>query len=169
MYKVRAANVSDTAQVCDVLRRSILEVCAPDYNDQAVIKEWLSNKTEDNISTWIQSGNTYSVVCADEANIVVGFGQITLAGEILLMYLVPEALHKGNGKLMLQQMENFASLQGLNEIRTTSSITAKAFYERNGFIENGAPQLVGGILGDFPMLKKLPHGKSSVDASSSRL
>lgn len=161
MYRIQDANVSDSAQVCDVLRRSILEVCAPDYNNnQPVIDEWLSNKTEDNISTWIQSGSAFSVVCTDEGDIVAGFGLITREGEILLIYLAPEALHKGNGKLILQKMENFASLEGLTEIRTTSSITAKAFYERNGFIQDGPPQLVGYIEGDFPLVKKLSPNKS---------
>ena len=160
MYKVRNANVSDSAQVCDVLRRSILEVCAPDYNNQSVIDEWLSNKTKGNVKSWIQSESTYSIVCTDERDIIVGFGLITLTGKILLNYLVPEALYKGNGKLMLQHMEKFALQAGLTQIYATSSITAKPFYERNGFIENGTPQLVGGIEGDFPLMKKLPPNES---------
>ena len=165
MYKVREANTSDCAQVCNVLRRSIIEVCGPDYNSQSVIEEWLSNKTEDNISKWIQSESTYSVVCADENDTVVGFGLITLKGEILLIYLVPEALYKGNGKLMLQQMEKRLSKDGVDEIHTVSSITAKAFYERNGFMQDGPPQIVGKIEGDFPLVKKLsPYKSLNTDA-----
>ena len=36
-----------------------------------------------------------------------------------------------------------------------STITAKNFYERNGFVENGEPEYVGNILGDFPLTKHL--------------
>ena len=76
----------------------------PDCNNQSVTDEWLSNKTEDNISKWIQSENTYSVVCAYEAKIIAGSGLLTLEAEILIIYLVPVALYIGNGKLMLQQL-----------------------------------------------------------------
>lgn len=160
MYKIREANKSDSAQVCNVLRRSIIEVCGPDYKSQSVIEEWLSNKTEDNIAQWIQSESTYSIVCADEKNTIVGFGLITLKGEILLIYLVPEALFKGNGKLMLQHMERRLSMDGVNELHTAvSSITAKEFYERNGFMQDGPAQMVGEIEGDFPLVKKLSTNK----------
>jgi hypothetical protein len=160
MYKVREAIPTDSSPVCSVLRRSITEVCAPDYNDQSIIDEWLSNKTEANIMKWIQSPNTYSVVCVGSNNDIVGFGLTTLKGEILLIYLVPEALYQGNGRLMLKQMENRIINEGINEIRTTSSVTAKAFYERNGFIEDGPPKLVGNIEGDFPLIKILSPNKS---------
>lgn len=159
MYKVRVAKNNDSTQVCNVLRRSILEVCAPVYNNKSVIDEWLQNKTEDNISQWIQSESTYSVVCTDENNTIVGFGLTTLTGKILLIYLVPEALYKGNGKMMLEQMEKRLFKEGVDEIHTVSSIMAKAFYERNGFIQDGPPQLVGEIEGDFPLVKKLSPNK----------
>lgn len=160
MYKVRDANLLDSAQVVNVLRRSITAVCAPDYNDQSVIDEWLSNKTEHNIRKWIQSDKSYSVVCTDSENSVVGFALATLQGEILLMYLAPEALHRGNGKLMLEKLESTLSKTGLTAIKTTSTITARRFYERNGFVRNGEPQLVGNIKGDFPLIKSLTPNKS---------
>ncbi|MBT8119191.1 MAG: GNAT family N-acetyltransferase [Gammaproteobacteria bacterium] len=159
MYKIRDAKTSDNVQVCNVLRRSILEVCASDYNEKSVIDDWLSNKTEDNVSQWIESDSTYSVVCINKYDDILGFGLASLKGEILLMYLVPEALFKGNGKLMLERIEKRLSNEGISEIYTISSITAKAFYERNGFIKNGDPQLVGTIKGDFPLLKRIAPSK----------
>jgi GNAT superfamily N-acetyltransferase len=155
MYKVRDAIPTNSEQVCNVLRRSILEVCAPEYDDESVINDWLSNKTQENTLKWIESNNAYSVVCTSSENKVVGFGLITLDGEILLFYLVPEALYQGNGKLMLERMEKRIISEGVNEIRTTSSITAKSFYIKNGFVENGPPRLVGNIEGNFPLIKKV--------------
>ena len=159
MYKVREAITSDSAKACEVLRRSIFEICSIDYNDQSVIDEWLDNKTESNVKSWIQSVNSYSVVCTND-DLIVGFGTITLEGEVLLIYLVPEAIHKGNGKLMLKAMEQRIISEGIEVIHTVSSITAKPFYERNGYIKNGAPLLVGNIEGDFPLIKKIPANKS---------
>ena len=154
MYKVREATPSDSVEACEVLRRSISEVCSHDYNDQSVIDEWLDNKTESNVKEWIQSVKTYSVVCTND-DLVVGFGLITLEGEVLLLYLAPEALHKGNGKLILEAMEQRIISEGIEEIYTVSSITAKPFYERNGYTENEAPLLVGNIKGDFPLIKRV--------------
>lgn len=159
MYKVREAMPSDSANACEVLRRSISEICSLDYNNQSVIEKWLLNKTESNVKVWIISENSYSVVCTDD-DLVVGFGIITLDGEILLIYLVHEALHKGNGKLMLETMEHRVISEGIEEIYTVSSITAKPFYERNGYTENGEPLLVGNIKGDFPLIKKVSPSKS---------
>ena len=159
MYKVREATPSDSVEACEVLRRSISEICSLDYNDQSVIDEWLVNKTESNVKEWIQSVNSYSVVCTND-DLIVGFGVITLEGEVLLIYLVPEALHKGNGKLMLEAMEERTISEGIEEIYTVSSITAKPFYERNGYAENGAPLLVGNIKGDFPLIKRVSPNKS---------
>jgi hypothetical protein len=36
-----------------------------------------------------------------------------------------------------------------------SSIPAKEFYERNGYVSDGAPRLVGRIVGDFPLIKTM--------------
>lgn len=155
MYKVRDAVPTDSEHVCNVIRRSILEVCAPYYDDESFINDWLSNKTQENTMKWIESNNAYSVVCTRSDNRIAGFGLITLDGEILLLYLVPEALYQGNGKLMLERMEKRIIREGINEIRTTSSITAKPFYKRNGFVENGPPQPAGNNEGDFPLIKKL--------------
>jgi len=155
MYKIREAIPSDSAKACEVLRRSISEICSLDYNNQSVIEEWLVNKTENNVNKWIQSVNLYSVVCTND-DLIVGFGAITLKGEILLIYLVPEALYKGNGKLMLEAMEERIISEGIEEIHTVSTITAKPFYERNGYTKNGMPLLVGNIKGNFPLIKKIP-------------
>ena len=159
MYKVREATPFDSVEACDVLRRSISEICSLDYNDQSVIDEWLDNKTESNIKEWIQSVNSYSVVCTND-DVIVGFGVISLEGVISLIYLIPEALHKGNGKLMLDAMEQRVFSEGIEEISTVSSITAKPFYERNGYTKNGEPLLVGNIKGDFPLIKRKSMGKS---------
>ena len=158
MYKVREAIPSDSAKACEVLRRSISEICSHYYKNQSVIDEWLANKTESNVKKWIQSDKSYSIVCASN-DLIVGFGAITLEGEVSLIYLVPEALHKGNGKLMLEAMEKRIISEGINEIHTVSSITAKPFYERNGYIKNGEPLLVGNIKGDFPLIKRVSPNK----------
>jgi len=155
-FYIRSADTGDATAACEVMRRSITEVCAPDYDDdQDVISGWLSNKTKENVSNWIRSSRTYSVVGCNQQGEIVGFSAIALTGEILLNYLLPEALHKGLGKLMLEAMEREVISKGVEEIVVVSSITAKPLYERNGYVKNGEPVMVGNLEGDFPLVKKL--------------
>ena len=75
----------------------------------------------------------------------------------MLNYVLPEALHRGVGKRMLQALESHAIASGVEHIELMSSIPAKAFYERNGYVSNGPPKHVGRIIGDYPLIKTMPH------------
>ena len=114
--------------------------------------KWLGNKTPANVRQWIESDRSYSVVAINGSGLVVGFATIS-GSEIMLNYVLPEALHQGIGKRMLQALETHAIASGAAHIDVVSTIPAKAFYERNGYVANGAPRHVGRILGDFPLVK----------------
>jgi L-amino acid N-acyltransferase YncA len=153
---IRKATPEDAEAACAVLVRSIKEICAPYYkNDEEILAEWLENKTPANVRRWIESDRSYCVVAVNAQGQVLGFSSISGA-EIMLNYVLPEALHQGIGKKMLQALEAQAFASGVDHIRVVSSITAKAFYERNGYVSNGAPRPVGRIVGDFPLIKRRP-------------
>ena len=153
MITYREAVASDAIKACSVLIESINTICAPFYNhDKDTISEWLENKTPSNVTEWIESENTYCVVAEKNENILVGFSCIS-GKEIMLLYVVPQVLHKGVGKNMLVKLENHALMSGINEVKVVSSLSAKEFYERNGYVQNGTPKYVGQILGGFPLIK----------------
>jgi len=142
------------AEICRVLRRSISEVCGPDYSeDPAALSEWLSNKTPGNVRQWIGDKANYAVV-AKLGEAVVGFALLR-EGEILLNYVVPECLGKGAGHMMLRALERRAMEKGLSELRCMSTITARSFYEREGFELSGEPIYVGEVLSEFPLRKRI--------------
>jgi L-amino acid N-acyltransferase YncA len=154
-FVIRRATPNDAEAACAVLVRSIKEICAPYYeNDEEILAEWLENKTPANVRRWIESDRTYCVVAIDGKGSVVGFAAIA-GSEILLNYVLPEALHQGAGKGMLQALEAHAIASGLDCVEVVSTIPAKAFYERNGYISKGAPRHVGRIFGDFPLVKTM--------------
>ncbi|ARB91017.1 GNAT family N-acetyltransferase [Legionella longbeachae] len=73
---------------------SITLSCAPDYdNDPQIIKDWLANKTPENISQWINSKNNLSFA-AVEKDKIVGFALMNREGEILLNYVLPSYLYQ---------------------------------------------------------------------------
>jgi L-amino acid N-acyltransferase YncA len=157
---IRKATPEDAEAACAVLVRSIKEICAPYYeNDDKVLTEWLENKTPANVRRWIESDRSYCVVAVNAQGRVLGFASISGA-EIMLNYVLPEALHQSIGKRMLQALEAQAIASGVDHIEVVSSISAKSFYERNGYVSNGAPRYVGRIIGDYPLIKTMPHNNA---------
>lgn len=73
----------------------------------------------------------------------------------MLNYVLSSHIYKGVGKILLKEMEHIAKLSGIKVLSVISTITAKNFYERNGFVKNGEPEYVGAIPGDFPLIKYL--------------
>ena len=153
---VRKATADDADAACSAVRRSIAEVCGPDYgHEEKVMTDWLANKTPDNFRWWIEAPDAFSLVAVSDSDDVVGFGRISQAGWVQVCYIVPEALYQGYGKALLAAMEQQAAQWGLSAVGLNSTITAKAFYERNGYRQTGEPKKMGSTLGDFPMAKNL--------------
>ena len=152
---VRRAVDSDAVSACDVLRKSILELCQADHEGDALrIKAWLDNKTPENVRAWIASEQCFSVVVVRDAEIV-GFGLISRDGEVRLCYVHPEARFQGASTLMLAALEERASLWGLSTVVLTSSLTARRFYESRGYASSGEPVQVFGSQRAYPMRKPL--------------
>ncbi len=157
---IRKATPKDAEEACAVLVRSIKEICGPYYeNDEEILAQWLENKTPANVRRWIESDRSYCVVAVNDKGLVVGFASISRS-EIMLNYVLPEALYQGIGKGMLRALEIQAITSGVEHIDVVSTIPAKAFYERNGYVSNGAPRHVGRIVGDFPLIKRMPHNNA---------
>ena len=57
--KIRDAVPADAPAACEVLRGSIIELCAADHrNDPVILERWLANKTPEIVDSWIrQPGN----------------------------------------------------------------------------------------------------------------
>lgn len=144
-------------EICDLLIESIQTNCAPDYNnDPEIMKEWLSNKTPDNISQWICSKDNISIAALHILeNKLTGFALMNTNGEILLNYVLPKYIREGIGKSLLSHLEKIAEIKSIESLSVISTITAKKFYESNGFTQNGEPEQSGDISGDFPLIKHL--------------
>lgn len=157
---IRQAVVGDAAKVCEVLIRSVHEVCGPDYgNDKEVLEQWCSNKKPEIVGTWVANPDNYFLVAelssAGVARTIVGAACYQRPqATVYLLYLVPEGLHHGIGSRLLRAMEDEALRLKHKEVLLNSSITARQFYKRHGFIEAGEPVYMGKVLG-FPMRKSL--------------
>ena len=92
--RIRDAIPEDAAAACEVMRRSIAELCVTDHhNDPAILERWLANKTPDIFKSWIQPDN--SVLVAVENGSILAAACVTDTGEITLNYVSPDARRDG--------------------------------------------------------------------------
>ena len=153
--KIRDARSEDAPAACEVLRRSIVELCAADHrNDPAILARWLSNKTSEIVASWIaQSGN--SVLLAVENGSILAVGSVTDTGKITLNYVSPDARFRGVSRALLRALEARAAERGNIKCTLASTETARRFYRANGYVEHGSPVGEFGTTSGYPMSKVL--------------
>ena len=137
MQIIRKATAEDAAAVCEVLKRSILELCVADHrNDPAILSRWLRNKTPEQVKEEIALlGN--SVLVAVEDAVVLGVGLVTDTGEIGLNYVSPDARFRGVSRAIMAALESRAKERGNTRCTLTSTVTARQFYLSGGYIQKG--------------------------------
>ena len=154
--EIRDATPADADTACDVLIRSISQLCAADHsNDPAILGRWLSNKTPEIVAGWAkQPGN--SLLVAVEGDAVLGVASVTDAGEITLNYVAPDARFRGVSRALLGALEARAAERGNTSCTLTSTETAHRFYQSAGYSDDGKPDGRLGTISGYPMSKRLP-------------
>jgi GNAT superfamily N-acetyltransferase len=153
--EIRDGRAEDAAAACEVLRRSIAELCVADHrNNPAILARWLSNKTVEMFNAWItQQGN--SLLVAVEGEDVLAVGAVTDGGMITLNYVSPDARFRGVSRALLGALEARAVERGNVRCTLTSTETARRFYHANGYVEEGLPAGEFGTGSGYPMSKAL--------------
>jgi GNAT superfamily N-acetyltransferase len=153
--EIRAATPEDASAACQVMRRSIAELCVADHgNDEAILRRWLSNKTPEVFLSWIAQPDNSLLVAVEGGNILA-VGAITDAGEITLNYVSPDARFRGVSSALLGALEARALERGNARCILTSTETARRFYRANGYVEDGLPAGKFGTRASYPMSKPL--------------
>jgi len=139
--EIRDAVAEDAPAACQVLRRSISELCVADHgNDPTILKRWLSNKTPEIVASWIASPNN-SLLVAVERDTILAVGSVSNAGEVLLNYVSPDARFRGVSRALLGALEARAIERGNVRCTLNSTETARRFYRAKGYVDDGS--LVG--------------------------
>jgi hypothetical protein len=153
--QIRPAKDEDAVEACEVLRRSITELCRADHHDDpSILEKWLGNKTADNVRSWVANPNTH-VAVATEGDTVIGVGAVTSSGEIILNYVSPAARFRGVSKAMLQWLEAEALKLGNARCVVTSTETARRLYLSAGYVEQGPPTASFAGTASYRMAKQL--------------
>ena len=136
--QIRPARAADAVAACEVLRRSIAELCVADHgNDPQFLAAWLANKTPENVTSWISDpGNVFYV--AVENDTVMGVAAMNSIGVVTLNYVSPDARFSGVSKALLAEIERKAAELGVMQCSLQSTKTALRFYRSAGYREQGA-------------------------------
>ncbi|MEP6837646.1 MAG: GNAT family N-acetyltransferase [Bradyrhizobium sp.] len=154
--RIRDAVPEDASAACEVMRRSITELCAADHrNDPAVLERWLSNKTPKTFRAWIRPGNSVLVAIDTDTDRLLAIGCVTDAGEITLNYVSPDARFRGVSAALLTELEQRAIEQGNERCRLESTETARRFYRDRGYSEEGPADRKFGTAPGYPMSKRI--------------
>ena len=158
--EIRDAVAEDAPAACQVMRRSIVELCVADHrNDPTILKRWLSNKTPEIFMSWMmQPGN--SLLVAVKSGSILGVGSVTGTGEITLNYVSPDARFRGISRALLGALEARAAERGNKRCTLTSTETARQFYHAAGYIEDRSWTGNSGTSSGYPMSKCLAVQKS---------
>jgi GNAT superfamily N-acetyltransferase len=129
---IRDAVAEDAPAACQVLRRSISELCVADHkNDPTILTRWLSV----------------------EGSTILAVGSVTNEGEITLNYVSPDARFRGVSRALLCALEARAIQRGNVRCTLTSTETARRFYHANGYVEDGTVAGKFGTCASYPMSK----------------
>jgi Acetyltransferase (GNAT) domain len=135
---IRDATPEDGPAACEVMRRSIAELCVADHrNDPAILGRWLSNKTPEMFRSWIKPDN--SLLVAIENGDILAVGCVTDDGEMTLNYVSPDARFCGVSTALLAGLEKRAIERGNEVCKLESSETARRFYLSRGISKTDQP------------------------------
>ncbi len=153
--EIRDAVAEDAEAACQVLRRSITELCHADHRgDPGILGQWLGNKTPEFFRSWVgQPAN--SMLVAVEDGKILAVGSVTDAGKIALNYVSPDARFRGISRALLCALEARAAERGNTRCTLTSTATARRFYKANQHVEDGPPVSESGTIAGYPMSKLL--------------
>ena len=152
--EVREARPEEAAEIAALLRASITDLCAADHRgDPAVIAAWTANKTPETVAGWIADPGQRVLVATREGRLA-GVASVRPSGEVLLLYVAPDAAGAGFGTRLLAAGEAWLRGRGVAESRLTSTATARAFYRARGYRDGGPPVSWRGSAA-WPMAKAL--------------
>ena len=131
----RLATLQDCEDIYQVHVSSIRQVCSkcPAYTSEQ-IELWAERQSKERYQRFIETGN---ILVAVNNNKVVGFGHFDKQGDLMEtkgLYVSPDSIGRGFGKLMMTEIEIQAKNTGCSGMIVSSSVNAVGFYKKYGFV-----------------------------------
>ncbi|MBD2415448.1 GNAT family N-acetyltransferase [Nostoc calcicola FACHB-389] len=128
--KIREYKLSDTQAIMKLFYDTVHEINIGDYTQEQV-DAWAPKNMD--YEVWHKRLQAKLPYIAEDNGQIVGFGELEADGHIDCFYCHSKYQRKGIGSKLLNHLENTAKLQGIKRLYTEASITAKLFFETQGF------------------------------------
>lgn len=127
--KIRLARDEDYKDIARLRRDTIHNVNSKDYSE-SIIHEWITLTTTRKLR---ENAHKYKRWVAVEKEKTIGFCDHKFKCELSRIYVHKDHLRKGVGSRLLKVAEASLKKQGCKKITIKSTITAKTFYQKNGY------------------------------------
>ena len=129
--RVRKFKAGDEEAIAKLHNATVREINGKDYSKEQ-IESW--SPIVKDYSRWKSSLEFNCSYVALIDNKIVGFGDLDEKGHIKRLYTHKNYQGKGVGSKILSKLEQEAKNKGFEEITLESTITAKTFYESQGYV-----------------------------------
>lgn len=148
---LREYNKDDVYEMAELFYNTVHCINAADYTQQQ-IDAWADKNTD--ISKWHKIYSESYTIIAEEDNIITGFGNIYNNGYLDMLYVHKD--HQGK-KIASAICDKLESHYNVKNITVYSSLTAKTFFEKRGYIvySNNTVKRNGIIIPNFIMKKTM--------------
>jgi N-acetylglutamate synthase-like GNAT family acetyltransferase len=127
---IRKFDSSDTEEIMQLFYDTVHRINIQDYSPEQV-EAWAPKDMD--AAQWSEQLQRRMTYVAEEQGKVIGFAELEKTGHINCFYCHAEYQRMGVGTQLLNQIQSKAKNLGIQKLFTEASITAKQFFERQGF------------------------------------
>lgn len=152
--KFRTAVFSDLEEMKQLYADTIQCVCNSDYNEEER-EEWSSSVNQ--TDRWNEMIKKQYVLIAEINSQIAGFAALKDENYIDFFYVHKDFQRMGIAQELLNKIQDRASGSGTEVLTSDISITAKPFFEKNGFAAEARQENIRGnlVLVNYKMKKNL--------------
>jgi len=151
---IRPYDAADLDALIDLFAGSVRQVASRDYSP-AQIEAWAPVAV--NRQDWTTRLGSRPTFVAETGGEIVGFSDLEPDGHIDMLFIHADHQGQGVARALMDHIHVRAAKQGIDRLFTEASITARPFFERNGFdvIEAQDVELRGQTFRNYRMFKSL--------------
>lgn len=128
--RIRDYEEVDAPGIARLFYETVRSVNRVDYSEEQV-EAWAPSVPDPD--EWHARMAGRKTLIAEEGGEVVGFSELEKDGHLDMFYLRKDAVGRGIGRLLYEATEQAARGWDLGRIFTEASVTARPFFERQGF------------------------------------
>ncbi len=153
---IRSATLDDQDAITSLFRETVLNINIHDYS-QTQVNAWADR--HEKTHHWSDRIKHQYFLVAEHKGKVLGFGSITSDGYIDTLFIHKNYQDKGIGTKLLNQLLSYVVEKGRTVVHLDASLTARSFFEKNGFRMTRPQQKVidGVVFVNFMMVKELTN------------